>query len=100
MNHSIESKGCLGNSFTNSYPDWREGTYDNFKEWSLKELGVKKDSGDDDDEAVPPHLQKAKHIEFARNDIGDFILPPLNNLKKVRDKQRVVRAYIGAVYSR
>lgn len=54
---------------------------------------------DSDDEAeIPVHRQKAKHIEFERNDVGDFILPPPSNYRLVRGRQRVVRGYIGAVY--
>jgi hypothetical protein len=88
----------VGNSFTNSYPDWREGTYENFKEWSVKQLGLKEPDSDDDG-PVPLHHQKAKDIQFEKNDFGDFILPPFKDLKNVRQKQRVVRGYIGAVYS-
>jgi hypothetical protein len=83
--------------FTESYPDWKEGTFNSFQEWSEKQLGLK--DGDSDDEGeVPVHLRKAKLIEFEQNEDGDFILPPLSQLKTVREKQRVVRGYIGAVY--
>jgi hypothetical protein len=97
-NYSIEGTPSAGTAFTNSYADWREGTYELFKEWSLKQHGLKEPDSDDDTD-VPVHLQKAKDIPFERNTIGDFILPPLSNFRTVRQKQRVVRAYIGAVYS-
>jgi hypothetical protein len=87
-----------GNHFTTSYPDWRAGTYDHFKEWSLKQFGQKEPDSDDDEE-VPVHLQKAKHLQFEKNHRGDFILPPMTNYRTVREKQRVVRGYLGAVYS-
>jgi hypothetical protein len=87
-----------GNHFTTSYPDWRGGTYENFKAWSVKQFGQKEPDSDDDEE-VPVHLLKAKLIQFEKDDHGDFILPPMTNYRTVREKQRVVRGYIGAVYS-
>ena len=53
----------------------------------------------DDEGEVPVHLQKAKNLQFEKNTRGDFVLPPLSNYRTVREKQRVVRGYIGAVYS-
>lgn len=44
--------------------------------------------------------QKAKDIEFEKNEIGDCILPPISTYRTVRQKQRVVRGYIGARYSK
>jgi hypothetical protein len=52
----------------------------------------------DEDETVPAHMQKAKDIEFQRNKSGVLVLPPKTDFKTNRDKQRVVRGYIGAVY--
>jgi hypothetical protein len=60
-------------------------------------LGLKESDSDDDAE-VPVHCLKAKDIQFVENDDGHFILPPLHNYRTVREKQRVVRGYIGAVY--
>ena len=99
MNRSVETTPSNGTAFTSSYPDWREGTYENFKEWSMKRLGVKEPDSDDDAE-VPVQMQKAKNIEFETNDLGDFVLPPLRDIRTVRGKQRVVRGYIGALYSK
>ena len=55
------------------------------------------DSEDNGD--VPVDFQRAKDIEFKKNERGEFILPPISTYDTVRQKQRVVRAYIGAVYS-
>lgn len=96
--HRIETTSSKGSLFTKSYPDWREGTSNLFDEWSLQQLGVKEPVSEDEGE-VPVHLRKAKSIEFALNSRGHFILPPLNTLKRTQAKQRMVRAYIGAVYS-
>ena len=53
----------MGNSFTQSCPDWREGTYDNFKGWAPKQFGI--EEMDSDEEAdIPVHFKKAKDIEF------------------------------------
>jgi hypothetical protein len=93
----MESSALIGNTFTNSCPDWKEGTYDNFKDWALKQFGVTEPDSDEDAE-VPVQLQKAKDIKFSKNIRGEFILPPISNYKTIRQKQRVVRAYIGAVY--
>ena len=93
----MESSSLIGNTFTNSCPDWREGTNDQFKDWALKQFGVKELDSDDDNE-VPVQLQKAKDIQFEKNVEGEFILPPIAKYKTIRQKQRVVRGYIGAVY--
>jgi hypothetical protein len=96
--HSIESSPCVGNSFTNYCKEWKDGTYENFKDWALKQFGAKEFDSDDDIE-VPVNFQKAKDIEFKKNKAGNFILPPMEKFKTNREKQRVVRGYIGAVYS-
>jgi hypothetical protein len=93
----MESSALIGNTFTNACPDWKEGTYDNFKDWALKQFGVTELDSDEDSE-VPVQFQKAKDIQFSKNIRGEFILPPLSNYKTIRQKQRVVRGYIGAVY--
>jgi hypothetical protein len=95
--HSIESPPIAGNSFVQAHPDWNEGTYEKFKVWSQTQLGLKESESDDDGE-VPVHYLKAKDIQFEENVEGNFILPPLKNFRTVREKQRVVRGYIGAVY--
>ena len=41
---------------------------------------------------------KAKDIRFEQKETGEFILPPMSNYKTVKQKQRVVRGYIDAVY--
>jgi hypothetical protein len=54
---------------------------------------------DSDEEAeVPVYMQKAKNLGFEMNDDGNFILPEMAPYKTIREKQRVVRGYIGAVY--
>jgi hypothetical protein len=95
---SVESSPLVGaNNFTSSTPDWREGTYENFKDWASKQFGTKEFDSDDEAE-VPVHMTKAKLIPFERNKRGDLILPPMTDYKTVRQKQRVIRGYIGAVY--
>jgi hypothetical protein len=45
-------------------------------------------------------MKRAKEIKFERNaKNGEFILPPITNFRTTRDRQRVVRGYVGAVYS-
>jgi hypothetical protein len=88
----------VGNSFTNSCPEWRDGTYEIFKDWAVRQFGLKDlDSGDEAE--VPVNLKKAKDISFKVNRKGHLILAPLSNFRKTRERQRVVRGYIGAVYS-
>lgn len=70
-----------------------------FKDWAVKQFGHKGGDSDDDDE-VPIHHQKAKDIVFKKDKKGRFILPAKSEFKTVRDLQRVVRGYIGAVYSK
>jgi hypothetical protein len=60
-----------GNSFTYSCGEWRNGTYENFKKWAVKQFGLK--NLDSDEEAdIPVHMQKAKDISFKRNKKGIY----------------------------
>jgi hypothetical protein len=52
----------------------------------------------DDEAEVPVHMQKAKDIKFERNKEGEYILPSMSDYGTVRQMQRVIRGYIGAVY--
>ena len=96
---SVESPVVAGNSFTHSYPDWREGTYENFKDWAAKQFQLKEKDSDDEAE-VPVHMQKAKNISFERNEKGFLILPPRMDFKTNHQRQRVIHGYIGAIYSK
>ena len=71
--------------------------YENFKEWAVRQFGVK-DLVSDDEADVPVNFKKAKDLTFERNNDGEFILPKFSEFKTIRQKQRVVRGYIGAVY--
>jgi hypothetical protein len=53
----------------------------------------------DDEAEVPVDMLKAKDINFERNSSGELILPPMSDYKTIRQRQRVVRGYIGAKYS-
>jgi hypothetical protein len=68
-----------------------------FKEWAAKQFG---DPGSEDEAEVPVHFKKAKDISFERNGSDELILPPMSEYRNVRQKQRVIRAYAGAVYSK
>ena len=92
----MESSPLIGNSFTNTHKDWKEGMFENFKEWSLKQFGLQ-DLESGDEEILVQH-QKAKDIIFEKNSRGFFILPPLKDFSTIKAKQRVVRGYIGATY--
>lgn len=97
MNHSMEGSLQIGNHFTNSCPDWQEGTYENFKEWALKQFGAK-DFDSDYNTKVPVNFLKVKDIEFKKNKAGVLVLPPIHDFNTTRKRQRVVCGYIGAVY--
>ena len=62
-------------------------------QFGLKDLDL------DEDAEVPVNMQKVKDISFETNKCGHFVLPPMSDFRYARDKQRVVRGYIGAVYS-
>lgn len=94
---SVESTPIAGNSFTKSCNEWRDGTYDNFKDWATRQFGVKPLVSDDEAD-IPVDFQKAKHIVFEKNKKGYFKLPPKTDFKKNKQRQRVIRGYIGAVY--
>jgi hypothetical protein len=53
----------------------------------------------EDEGEVPVDEQKAKDIKFEKNENGDVILPDKTDFNTIRQKQRVIRGYIGAVYS-
>jgi hypothetical protein len=94
---SMESPPVAGNSFTNAHKDWKEGMYENFKDWSVRQFGLQeKESGDEAE--VPVNFKKAKDISFEKNRRGEFILPPIQNYGTIKQKQRVIRGYVGAVY--
>ena len=94
---SVESSPNVGNAFTKSCNTWRDGTYKNFTEWAVRQFGNKDlDSGDEVD--IPADMQKSKDIVFEKNEQGHFILSPMENYNTIKQRQRVVRGYIGAVY--
>jgi hypothetical protein len=93
----METTPVVGNAFTTSCNNWKEGTYENFKDWALKQFDVRNSDSDDDGE-IPVQMMKAKDIRFEQKETGEFILPPMSNYRTVKQKQRVVRGYIGAVY--
>lgn len=93
----VESLPVVGNSFTNTCEDWRAGTYELFKDWARKQFDGKEMDSDDEGEILVHH-QKAKDIQFEVNKKGFFILPPKSNFKFIKERQRVIRGYIGAVY--
>jgi hypothetical protein len=95
---SVESSPVVGNAFTNSHPDWRDGTYENFKDWAVKQFGIEELDSDDEAE-VPIKFRKAKDLSFEMNRRGYLTVPSMSNCRTIREKQRVVRGYIGAVYS-
>ena len=86
----------VGNSFTHSCGDWRDGTYENFEEWAVKQFGFK--DLDSDEAEVPVQMMKAKDIAFEKDKNGEYILPDMDNYKTICQKQRFIHGYIGAVY--
>jgi hypothetical protein len=89
----------VGNTFTNACKDWRDGTYEHFKEWAVRQFSHKELESEDEAEVLV-HMLKAKDIEFKTNKRGVLVLPPIEDFKTTRQRQRVVRGYIGAVYSK
>jgi hypothetical protein len=93
---SVENSPIVGNSFTESCSDWREGTFELFKDWASKQFGVKELETDDEAD-VPARNRKANSLVFEKNEDGVFILDDKSGIAK--DIQRTVRGYLGAVYS-
>ena len=93
----METPPLVGNSFTNAHKDWKEGMYENFKEWSVKQF-VHQPLESGDEAELPIKFQKAKDISFKKNHCGHFVLPPLQIYRTIKQKQRVIHAYVGAVY--
>ena len=44
----------------------------------MKQFGVE-DVGSDEEGGVPADVQKAKDMVFEKNNLGHFILPPIEN---------------------
>ena len=97
---SVESAPEVGNSFTHACPEWKEGIYELFKDWAAKQFGDPRSQDEGEEGDVPVECKKAKDISFKRNESGGLILLPMTEYRKVCQKQRVVCAYAGAVYSR
>ena len=68
-----------------------------FKDWAVGQFDLK-DGESDDEDVLPAQIPKARDIFFQKNKKGVYVVPPISNFKTVREKQRVVRGYIGAVY--
>jgi hypothetical protein len=96
----VESTPQVGNSFTHACPDWKKGTYELFKDWAAKQLTDLQSEDEAEEREVPVEFKKAKDISFTRNESGGLILFPMTDYKKIRQKQRLVRTYAGAVYSK
>jgi len=94
----MESAPLAGNPFTTSCSDWKDGTYDMFRDWAMKQFGTKESDSDEEGE-VRAHMRKAKDITFDSDERGVLILPPLSVFRLLREKQRTIRAYVGAIYS-
>ena len=63
----------------------------------VKQFGLKELDSEDEVE-VPVDMQKVKSIAFQKNKKGYFILPLRSDYRTIKQRQRVVRAYIGSVY--
>jgi hypothetical protein len=97
---SVESAPQVKNSFMHACPDWKEGTYELFKDWAAKQLTDPQSEDEAEEGKVPVEFKKAKDISFTRNESGGLILLPMTDYKKIQQKQRLVRTYAGAVYSK
>ena len=74
----------VGNRFTNSYVDWKEGTYENFKDWAVRKFDLK--DGKSEEEDFSAQIPKARNIFFTKNKKEVYILPPMSNFKTVHQK--------------
>jgi hypothetical protein len=97
---SVESTPQVRNSFMHACPDWKEGTYELFKDWDAKQLTDLQSEDEAEEGEVPVEFKKAKDNSFTRNEGGGLILFPMTDYKKIRQKQRLVHAYAGAMYSK
>ena len=94
---SVESTPEVGNLFTHACPKWNEGTYKLFKDWAVKQFGDPRSQDEGEEGDVPVECKQVKDISCKRNESGGLILPPMTEY--IRQKQRVVHAYAGAVYT-
>ena len=67
--------------------------YENFKDWSVKKIGHQPlESGDEAE--FPIQFQYL----FIKEPLRVFHFAPLQNYRTIKQKQRVIWAYVGAVY--
>jgi hypothetical protein len=81
-------------------PDWKKGTYKLFKDWAAKQLTDPQSEDEAEEGEVPVEFKKSKDISFPKSESGGLILLPMTDYKKIRQKQRLVCTYAGAVYSK
>ena len=72
----------VGNRFMNSYVDWKEGTYENFKDWVVRQFDLK-DGESEEEEDFSAQIPKARDIFFTKKKKEVYILPPMSNFKTV-----------------
>ena len=94
----METPLLVGNSFTNAHKDWKEGMYENFKEWSVKQFSHQPLESGDEAELPIEYFKRLKISLLKRTIMGILFCPPLQIYRTIKQKQRVIHAYVGAVY--
>ena len=77
---SVESSPVVGNSFTNSYVGWRDGTFGKFEDWAVKQFGVKEPESDDEAE-VPVDISRQRISVLNKTGVGKLYCPLFMNTK-------------------
>jgi hypothetical protein len=80
---SIESAPQVRNSFTHACPNWKEGTYELFRDWAAKQLTDLQFEDEAEEGEVPVEFKKAKDISFTRNESGGLILLSMTDYIKI-----------------
>ena len=81
---NVKSAPKVRNLFTHACPEWKEGTYELFKDWAVKQFSDPR-SEDEGEGDVPVEYKKMKDILFERNGSGGLIIPPMSEYVKSRE---------------
>ena len=78
---SVKSTPEVRNSFTHACPEWKEGTYELFKDWAVKQFSDSRSEDEGEEGDVPIEYKKVKDISFKRNGSGGLILSPMSEYR-------------------
>ena len=85
---SVESTPEVGNSFTHACPEWKEGTYELFKDWAAKQFSGPRseNEGEEGDVLFNIKRQRISHLR-GMGVVGCFFLQWVNTERYVKSRE-------------